>query len=129
MNRVKYLKQDIWPAKIGITDNYDVFQRALKRYKSEYEAAPDGDCYGQTVDGMHNGGFYVLLYFNLEDSGPMEKLVDTIAHECTHAWQMICRHLDEDARQGDEAEAYMIGWLTRNVIKILCPKIAAMRPE
>lgn len=123
---MKYLRQDIFPARFGITGDYGVYVKTLNRSKAGVEVAPIDDAYGQTADTVYRGRYYVLMYFNPEKHNCIGDLVNTIAHECTHAWQMVRKHMDEDQNQGDETEAYMIGWLTERALKAVVPELAKL---
>ncbi|NUO57249.1 MAG: hypothetical protein HOV78_11325 [Hamadaea sp.] len=41
------------------------------------------------------------------------ELVDTLAHEASHAAGQLLAHVGHDHRGTDEPHAYLVGWLTR----------------
>ena len=46
----------------------------------------------------------------------------TIAHECAHAANHVCKVLELDPRQADEFHASYCGWLTKEAVKLFYRK-------
>lgn len=125
MSRVKYLRQSIFPARFGITTDHGAYRRTLKRLKCDMEISETNSMCAETmgfISGDKAGRHYVIMYFNLARHDNIAEFVDTIAHECTHAWQAVREHMGED-NAGRETEAYMIGWLTGQVLKLAIPSM------
>jgi hypothetical protein len=55
----------------------------------------------------------VVLWINTADHTSTGELIDTCAHEASHAAGRILEHIGHPIPATDEPHAYLIGWLTR----------------
>jgi hypothetical protein len=54
----------------------------------------------------------VILWVNLAEHTSPAELVNTCAHEATHAAGMILNRIGHEGPSGDEPRAYLTAWLT-----------------
>jgi hypothetical protein len=56
---------------------------------------------------------HLVLWLDLKAHKTKLELVDTCAHEASHAAGQLLDHIGHDIRGTDEPHAYLVGWLTR----------------
>lgn len=61
----------------------------------------------------------VVLWVNATAHHSQPELIDTCAHEATHAAQLILEFIGHQPQGVDEPSAYLIGWLTRWMVRHL----------
>lgn len=56
---------------------------------------------------------HLVLWINVKQHTTEIDLIDTAAHEATHAAGQLLEHVGHQIRGTDEPHAYLVGWLTR----------------
>jgi hypothetical protein len=76
-------------------------------------------CAGQVSSGLWTpkkrglSQHTLAIWIDTKNHTDQGELVDTIAHEASHAAGRILEHCGQPLPYTDEAHAYLIGWLTR----------------
>lgn len=78
-----------------------------------------------TQRGMHMP--HVYIFINVGAHEDIEGLVDTIAHEASHAAGAIAEHIGHPIAPVDEPVAYLVGWITRWLYIHCAPLLEAQR--
>ena len=77
------------------------------------------DCAGQVSSGVWQpktrglAEHHVVVWINVKQHGDQGELLDTCAHEASHAAGRILEHIGHPVPATDEPHAYLVGWLTR----------------
>lgn len=68
---------------------------------------------------------HVVVFVNIaEHDADTTELVDTLAHEATHAASMLLNHVGQDHDGRDEHYAYLVGWITARLWEACCNTLA-----
>ena len=96
-----------------------VFQQILKDHSITLKAsALDTGCAETHQIGDGKSGI-IILVFNLKEAGPTPAdLIDTIAHEVSHAIDHLADFIGEDDGIKGETRAYLTGSLVKQIFKI-----------
>lgn len=109
---------DVYDTHLHCATNKRAWATLRRRYPGLVEATPEsaGLCRVATWHpkdgGMHE--FHLVLWINLAQHKTEHELIDTCAHEATHAALSVMDHIGHDSRgTNDEPVAYLVGWITR----------------
>lgn len=72
----------------------------------------------------NDGGIHeqvVTIWIDAAMHRSMPELVETCAHEATHAASRLFDHIGQEYTDASEAHAYLVGWLTRWLVKHIPP--------
>lgn len=108
---------DIYEADVYFAATPKQWKRMCREIKSKGGKHPP-KCMGMSefrtwIPG--DGGAHVpviVLWIAADRCRTTTELVNTIAHEATHATGQILDHIGHDGLRGDEPRAYLTGWLT-----------------
>lgn len=133
-DRVVWIDRGWQPVYIGFCPSEKAWKHAMKRMGLPHEPYPDSD--GRLTRFARDGK--TTLIMTLGESGEEEhsrvQIAGLLAHEATHAKQMICDHIGEDS-PSMEFEAYTVqaifqafyqAWLdTRapDAMKVACARV------
>lgn len=116
----KYYKLRIFPARVGITFDFKMFEEIFKKYCPDEEPL-DKRFAGYTIDFLKNDRLYILVYLNIKYSNKFELDIDSLSHETVHAVKKAFKWIDEDD-PGEEIEAYLTGYINQIFVKELIDK-------
>jgi hypothetical protein len=60
---------------------------------------------------------HLVLFVDVKAHATQLELIDTCAHEASHAAGQLLDHIGHDIRGTDEPHAYLVGWLTRWLVE------------
>lgn len=93
---------------------------ALRRKLDFMDKAPESAGLSQFAT-FHpkDGGLtvpHLVLWIDLKQNREHLDLIDTCAHEASHAAGQLFEYIGHDHRGSDEPSAYLVGWLTRWIL-------------
>ena len=120
--KYNYHKLDtgFFPQVIKLCFDDKVFQQILKDHKIGLKANALETGIAETHmvgDGM-NAIIVMVFDMSLVDDNDLSELVDTIAHEVSHAIDHLAEYIGEDDGFVNETRAYLTGHLVNQVFKI-----------
>lgn len=77
------------------------------------------ECAGQVASGLWTpkkrglSEHHIAIWIDVRNHPDPLDLLDTCAHEASHAAGRILEHIGQPLHYTDEAHAYLVGWLTR----------------
>jgi len=113
----------IYPVSIYVITKQKQLNKLCKRHeiKDNPEMKIDGCAAAVFNLGEIEGQLELALYIphDLKD-GSIANVASLISHECTHIVQSVWNHTCEN-EPGDEAEAYLLGYLVYHFMDIIYP--------
>jgi hypothetical protein len=113
-----------YPCNVGVVTTEKAARAAWKKYSNPGEVWPldgKGDRSAWTVSFPGNNGlhptFLIWVCLDLEKSKD-SWVAGVVAHECTHVAQYLWEQIGEQ-EPGKEAEAYLIGLMTCEILEHL----------
>ena len=109
---------DIYDTHLHLATNRRAWATLRRRYPGLVEEAPDSMGWCRMATFHPKGGaasqLHLVLYINLaQHQDGLDELVNTCAHEATHAALSLQDHIGHDPRgSADEPTAYLAGWIT-----------------
>jgi hypothetical protein len=109
----KIINIPIYDCRLVVTDSHKVFCDLCEEY-DENEIQHLYGCVSPTTDGE---GYCMFLG---------DKSINTIAHECFHVASFVlgCAGVRFEMAGTNEAYAYLLGWLTEEVSKVVKKNVA-----
>lgn len=119
------VQANLYPVTLLVADDVDVLRAVvLERYPGNtLEALPDNNVDGACWSFPGESGLVVAIFIDTNELQPhsrkhgvvagLSSLSSMISHECVHALQYVMSYLAQPARELDEMEAYVLGWLVR----------------
>lgn len=102
-------KLDVWPATVWAATSAKQLRSVSKAMGLPGDL--EADHAGRTFSVTGPDGLHLVIYVDLAGHGTHLSLVNTLAHEASHAADGLFEYVEED-RPGAEARAYLTGWFT-----------------
>lgn len=111
---------DVYDADLHLVTTPQAWRRLRKTLTFLDEQVPDSAGLVQFStfepdDGTLNTPILVIWINQAQHSNRLQ-LVDTVAHEATHAAGELLEHIGHQIKGSDEPHAYLVGWLTRWIL-------------
>jgi hypothetical protein len=110
--KTRWVELGVFPGFVGFVPDKDSWDKTVKNLGNPTESYPttDGRC-TQFVKGQETT-ILITVADGAEKNRSLSQVVGIIAHEATHAWQMIKDNIGE-RNPGHETEAYFIQCVTQ----------------
>jgi hypothetical protein len=118
---------DIYGAELWLCTSRRQWSSLRRRLTFLDKAAPEAAGLSQfaTFVPKHGGPTvpHVVLWIDPRQARSDAELVDTCAHEASHAAGQLLDYIGHDIRGTDEPHAYLVGWLTRWLWETVRPEL------
>lgn len=103
----------VWPATLWCAASKAQLRKVSKAL--DLPGGLEAEHAGRTWSVTGSGGLQIVVYVDVKGSPSRLDLIDTCAHEASHAADGVFEYVEED-RPGAESRAYLVGWLTRQLL-------------
>jgi hypothetical protein len=108
---------DIYGAELHLVTTKRDWSTLRRKLSFMDKGAPESAGLAQFATFHPKGGGitvpHLVLWLDLASHRTRLDLIDTAAHEASHAAGQLLEHIGHDIRGTDEPHAYLVGWLTR----------------
>lgn len=117
LNRVKWIKENLFPVNIGFVNTKKAWKRLMKRMK--IKNPPEFTNYGAcSCFESDHGSLALVIQMNAKEFEKVKRFecYSVLSHEIKHAYDELMYHIGEN-KPSPEFGAYTIGWLVKEGAK------------
>jgi hypothetical protein len=118
---VEHHTHDIYGAELHLATTRRDWTTLRRKLDFLDKGSPEAAGFAQFATFHPKGGGIVIphlvLFIDVKAHKTQLDLIDTCAHEASHAAGQLLEHIGHDHRGTDEPHAYLVGWLTRWLVE------------
>ena len=125
MAKPKYHTLDVYGTELALATDRRAWATMRRHLDFLDKRPPESAGFAQFATWIpDNGGLtknHVALWIDVDAHHTTLDLIDTAAHEASHATAQILDYIGHEVKGTDEPSAHLVGWLTRWMLDGLLP--------